>query len=124
MTDATSSLSGEEVDALMTGLGEHDAADPSGEVAKPYAFGNTSLRPMTALPALERMGERLARKLRDVIEPFARAKPKVIAETIALRRFESWRAEPPELMSLRLYTPRPMKGGVLTATQPHFPTHP
>src|SRR3546814_10802119 len=37
MTDATSSLSGEEVDALMTGLGEHDAADPSGAVAKTYA---------------------------------------------------------------------------------------
>src|SRR3546814_18119492 len=60
MTDATSSLSGGEVGARMTGLGEHDAADPSGEVAKPYAFGNTALRPMTALPALERMGERRA----------------------------------------------------------------
>ncbi|HEY9552521.1 flagellar motor switch protein FliM [Allosphingosinicella sp.] len=120
MTDATSSLSGEEVDALMTGLGEHDAADPSGEVAKPYAFGNTSLRPMTALPALERMGERLARKLRDVIEPFARAKPKVIAETIAIRRFESWRAEQPEFMSLSLYSLRPMKGGVLIAIEPDF----
>src|SRR3546814_17339123 len=75
---------------------------------------------MTALPALERMGERLARKLRDVIEPFARAKPKVIAETIAIRRFESWRAEQPEFMSLSLYSLRHMKGGVLIAIEPDF----
>jgi flagellar motor switch protein FliM len=75
---------------------------------------------MTALPALERMGERMARKLRDVIEPFARAKPKVTAETVAVRRFESWRAEQPEFMSLSLYSLRPLKGGVLLAIEPEF----
>lgn len=120
MNDTTSSLSGEEVDALMTGLGEHDAADPSSDVAKPYKLGGASLRPMTALPALERMGERLARRLREVIEPFARAKPKVVAETVSIRRFESWRAEQPEFMSLSLYHLRPMKGGVLLAIEPEF----
>lgn len=118
MTDATSSLSGEEVDALMTGLGEHDGAGSA--VPKPHALGSASLRPMTALPALERMGERMARRLRDVIEPYARAKPKVTADTVAVRRFESWRAEQPEFTSLSLYSLKPLKGGVLIAIDPEF----
>lgn len=112
MTDATLSLSGEEVDALMTGLGEHEATDP-----RPYALGSTSLRPMTALPALERMGEKMARRMRDVIEPFGRTKPRVVADTVAVRRFDAWRAEQPEFTSLSLYSFRPLKGGVLLAIQ-------
>lgn len=118
MTDNPSSLSGEEVDALMTGLGEHDAAGSS--APRPYALGAASLRPITAVPALERMGERMARKLRDVIEPFARTKPKITADTIAIRRFESWRSEQPEFTSLSLYALRPLKGGVLIAIEPEF----
>jgi flagellar motor switch protein FliM len=118
MTESTSSLSGEEVDALMTGLGDHDET-PS-EAPRPFTLGSTSLRPMTALPALERMGERMARKLRNAIEPFARMKPKVTAETVSVRRFESWRAEQPEFMSLSLYSLRPLKGGVLLAIEPEF----
>jgi flagellar motor switch protein FliM len=118
VTDNPSSLSGEEVDALMTGLGEHDAAGSA--APRPYALGGASLRPITAVPALERMGERMARKLRDVIEPFARAKPKVTADTIAIRRFESWRSEQPEFTSLSLYALRPLKGGVLVAIEPEF----
>src|SRR3546814_10123853 len=42
------------------------------------------------------------------------------SETIAIRRFESWRAEQPEFMSLSLYSLRPMKGGVLIAIEPDF----
>ncbi|MFC7499877.1 flagellar motor switch protein FliM [Enterovirga sp. GCM10030262] len=120
MTDTSSSLSGEEVDALMTQLGEQNADDPRSATPKAHALGSVSLRPMAALPALERMGERMARKLRDLIEPFARAKPKVTADVVAIRRFESWRAEQPEFMSLSLYSLRPLKGGVLIAIEPAF----
>jgi flagellar motor switch protein FliM len=120
MTDQTA-LSGEEVEALARELGvkaarsRRDAREP-----RPFTLGAEMARPMQALPALDRMNERLVRHLRDVIEPFARAKPKIVADPVAVRPFESWQAEQAEFTSLSLYRLRPLKGGLLLAIEPGF----
>ncbi|SMF72635.1 flagellar motor switch protein FliM [Allosphingosinicella indica] len=115
MSDAAN-LSGDEVSALMDGLGEADAAagKPSAEL-RAYTFGKEAVRPMAALPALDRMNERLERRLRGIVEPLARSKPRIHAEAIAVQSFDGWRAEHPEFISLSLYRFAPLKGGVLVA---------
>ena len=54
-----------------------------GKDVQPFALGSEALRPGARLAGLDRVGERLARRLRDVFEPFARVKPKVEAEGVA-----------------------------------------
>jgi flagellar motor switch protein FliM len=93
-------------------------AAPGG--VQPFTFGSEAFRPTAALPALDRMSERMARRVRDVVEPFARLKPRVSAAPVAIRRFESWRTEKPEFTSLHLYRFRPLKGGMLLSVEPEF----
>jgi flagellar motor switch protein FliM len=107
--------------------GDADAAPVSFEEAapadarvQPFSFATESFRPTAALPALDRLSERMARRVRDVVEPFARLKPRVAPSPVAIRRFESWRAEKPEFTSLHLYRFRPLKGGLLLAIDPEF----
>jgi flagellar motor switch protein FliM len=88
--------------------------------AQPFALGSEALRPGARLAGLDRIGERLARRLRDVMEPFVRVKPKVEAEAALTSRFETWRDALPEFTSLSLYRLRPMKGGMLIAIAPDY----
>lgn len=98
-----------------TGLSRGRGAD-----VRPFALGSEALRPGTRLAGLDRIGERLARRLRDVLEPFVRVKPKVEAEAPLTSRFETWRDALPEFTSLSLYRLRPMKGGMLVALSPDY----
>ena len=119
----SAALSGDEVAAMIDGLSEHAAtAAPGGEeeLHRPFSFANETIPPMPMLPAVDRLSVRMARKLRDVIEPFARDKPGVEAERVHVRRFESWRLEQPEFSSISLYRFRPLKGAVLIALEPSF----
>ena len=111
-------LSSDEVSALVTELGEHEANDVRTSSPRAFALGSDAARPMAALPALDRMSERIARRLRQVAEPFARIKPMVTAEPVAVRRFEAWRDEQPTFTSTSLYRFRPLKGGILIAIEP------
>jgi flagellar motor switch protein FliM len=89
-------------------------------VARSFDLATEAFRSTAALPALDRMSERMERRLRDAIEFFARSKPRVAADRVSIRRFEAWRAEKPEFTSLHLYRLRPLKGGVLMAIEPGF----
>lgn len=113
------SLSGEEISALMS---EPETAREGGASgpARPFAFGGEAPRTMSAIPAIDRLNERLVRRLRDVIEPFARVKPKVATEPCIIRGFSEWQAEQPEFTSLSLYAFRPMKGAILLKIDPEF----
>ena len=95
-------------------------AQAAGKDVQPFALGSEALRPGARLAGLDRVGERLARRLRDVFEPFARVKPKVEAEASLTSRFETWRDALPEFTSLSLYRLRPMKGGMLIAITPDY----
>jgi flagellar motor switch protein FliM len=75
---------------------------------------------MSAIPAIDRLNERMIRRLRDAIEPFARVKPKVSTEPCMIRSFAEWQAEQAEFTSLSLYAFRPMKGAILLRIDPEF----
>jgi flagellar motor switch protein FliM len=87
---------------------------------EPFALGAESLRPGARLAGLDRLGERLARRLRDVFEPFVKVKPKVEAAAALTSRFDTWRDALPEFTSVSLYRMRPMKGGMLIAISPAY----
>jgi len=89
-------------------------------IPRAFTFGAEAFRPMSALPALDRMSERMARRVREAIGGFARAKPRVTVEAVSIRRFENWVAEQPEFTSLSIYRFRPLKNGVLVAIEPRF----
>jgi flagellar motor switch protein FliM len=113
MTEQTI-LSGEEIAALMSrGSGR---VEQDGQ-ARSFSFGSGSLQPSAALPALDRLNDRLGRRLRDVVEPFFRAKPQVDAEPALIRPLADWQAEQSDFTGLSLYGMRPLKG-VLVAAVP------
>jgi flagellar motor switch protein FliM len=97
-----------------------EEAAPAEPRVQAFNFATESFRPTAALPALDRLSERMARRVRDVVEPFARLKPRVSPSPVAIRRFESWRTEKPEFTSLHHYRFRPLKGGLLLAIDPEF----
>jgi flagellar motor switch protein FliM len=112
-------LTGEEISALM---GDAQGAGSRGTdgSARPFPFGGEAGRPTPTLPAIDRLNERMVRKLRDVIEPLARAKPKIAFEPTVIRSFADWQAEQPEFTSLSLYGFKPMKGPILLKIEPDF----
>jgi flagellar motor switch protein FliM len=114
-------LSGDEIAALMSELHDHPAKDEGTPATpRPFTFGSDAARPMNALPALDRLNERMSRRLRDVLEPFARGKPVLSAEPSTIRLYGDWKAEQPEFVSLSLYAFKPMKGTILLAVRPEF----
>lgn len=120
MTGRASDLSGEEVAALLEELSEPEGDTAATSEVRLFALGREAFRPAARLAGLERMGEKLARRFRTMIEPFARARTQVLAEPIETRRFEDWRAGLPDFTSLSLYRMRPLKGGMLIALEPTF----
>jgi flagellar motor switch protein FliM len=119
MTDKTT-LSGEEISALMSEAPGASGGGSSAGGARAFPFGGEGGRPMSALPALDRMSERMAKKLRGLVEPFARAKPRVVAEPAYVRNYGDWQAEQAEFVSLSLYALKPLKGAILLAIEPAF----
>lgn len=114
----SSKLSGEEVAALMDELAE--AAEIQSIAPQAFAFGTDPMRPVAALPALDRMSERAARKLRERIEPISRIKPRVSADPVVICLFDDWKREQPEFTSISLYRLRPLKGGMLVSIAPEL----
>lgn len=105
-------LSGEEIEALMGRDGRVDGRDgvSGGRQPRPYAFGGDTGQPSSALPALDRMNERLARRFKDLIEPILRMKPQVSAAPAVLRPLRDWQAEQEVFQSISLYSFKPLKG--------------
>jgi len=87
---------------------------------QPFAFGQDGPRPAERLSGLERMGEKIARAMRPVIEPIARARVSVTCEPLELRTFQEWQDEQPDFSALTLYRLRPLKGGMLVQIDANF----
>lgn len=109
-------LSGDEISALMSG----DRARADAGSAQPFSFGGDTSRAMPAIPAVDRLNERMVRRLRDMVEPFVRAKPEVTTEPTSVRSLADWQAEQPEFTSISLYAFRPMKGSILLKLEPEL----
>ncbi len=92
---------------------------PSRDVEK-FALGQRKDRPTANLSHLERMNDRIARRLRDVIEPIAQARAKIEATPLETRRFDEWQRNQPDYMSLSLYRVRPVKSVMMLVIEPGF----
>lgn len=129
MTSASSSLSGDEVAALMNELSEISFSDDEPVIDSPTAtsativnfpLGQKKERRAAHLALIERMNDRLARRLRDMIEPIAQARARVEALPLETRNFEDWQREQPDYTSLSLFRLRPTKGNMMISVEPAF----
>jgi flagellar motor switch protein FliM len=84
----------------------------STEVA-PFKFGRSESAAPATMPGLDRMGERLARLLRVILEPYVGGRPVVDAKPIEHSPFLMWDACVPAFTSLSLYRIAPIKGTVV-----------
>jgi len=81
---------------------------------QPYAFGRAAAEPAAAatIGGLDKLGDRLARKLRALIEPYCGSRPGVTAKAPDSTMFMMWDACVPGFVSLSLYRLLPIKGVV------------
>lgn len=79
---------------------------------QPYAFGRQGNTPTAAIGGMEKLGDRLAKRLRAIIEPYSGGRPAVIAKPIDNTMFMMWDACVPHFVSLSLYRLPPIKGPV------------
>jgi len=89
----------------------------------PFALGARRDRPTANLSYLDRMNDRMARRLRDVIEPMAQSRSKVEAAPLETRRFDEWQRNQPDYYSLTMFRVRPVKGNMMIAIDPAFITN-
>ncbi len=86
--------------------------------ARPHRFGESALPASAAIPALDRMNERLARALRQRIEPLARVKTRVEPQPLDCISYGAWQARQPEAGCLALYSLRPLRGTIMLSVPP------
>ncbi|HEX7819234.1 MAG TPA: FliM/FliN family flagellar motor switch protein [Sphingobium sp.] len=79
---------------------------------KPYQFGRTAAQSPALLNAIDRLGDRLARQLRLILEPLCGSRPLVTAKPVDNTMFMMWDACVPSFTSLSLYRLHPVKGVV------------
>jgi len=79
---------------------------------QPYAFGRAGAEPAAAVSGLEKLGDRLARRLRTLIETYSGGRPGVSPKPLDNTMFMMWDACVPSFVSLSLYRFLPMKGVV------------
>lgn len=77
---------------------------------QPYAFGRGADTPAAPLCGLEKLSERLARRLRAIIEPYSGGRPAVTARPLEDTMFMMWDASAPAFVCLSLYRLHPIKG--------------
>jgi len=79
---------------------------------QPYAFGRSAGQPTAAIGGMEKLGDRLAKRLRALIEPYSGTRPAVSAKPVDDTMFMMWDASVPSFVSLSLYRFHPIKGVV------------
>lgn len=77
---------------------------------KPYKFGRAAIQSPALLTSLDRLGERIGRELRGLIEPLGGVRPSVTPRPAQRVTFAEWSAGLPGFTSLGLYRLHPIKG--------------
>ena len=80
---------------------------------QPFALGRQTSEPVAAISGLEKLGERVSRRLRAIIEPYGGTRPLVTPKPLEETMFMMWDASAPEFASLSLYRLHPIKGPVV-----------
>ena len=78
-----------------------------------YAFGRGESQSPMMLSGLDRLGEKLGRRIRALVEPICGVRPQVEAQDAQLLDFSAWSAQAPAFTSISIYRVAPLKGQVL-----------
>jgi flagellar motor switch protein FliM len=78
-----------------------------------YAFGRGDSQAPIMLSGLDRLAEKLGRRMRALIEPIAGVRPHVAAQDTRVIEFGAWTADVPAFCSLSIYRMLPLKGQML-----------
>lgn len=78
-----------------------------------YAFGRGESQAPVMLSGLDRLGDKLGRRIRALIEPISGMRPHVVAQDAQLLDFADWSADVPDFASLSIYRLMPLKGQML-----------
>ncbi|WP_298399150.1 FliM/FliN family flagellar motor switch protein [Sphingobium sp.] len=78
-----------------------------------YAFGRGETQAPIMLSGLDRLGEKLSRRMRALIEPIAGMRPQVLAQDTRVLEFGAWSADVPAFCSISIYRLLPLKGQLL-----------
>ncbi|WP_150294769.1 flagellar motor switch protein FliM [Sphingobium estronivorans] len=78
-----------------------------------YALGRGESQAPLMLSGLDRLGEKLGRRLRALIEPIAGVRPLVTARDAKALEFGAWSVDVPASSSIGVYRLAPLKGQVL-----------
>lgn len=78
-----------------------------------YAFGRGDIQAPIMLSGLDRLAEKLGRRLRAIVEPVAGVRPHVRADDTRVIDFGAWAADVPAFCSLSVYRMLPLKGQML-----------
>ncbi len=80
---------------------------------QPFAFGRGETQAPVMLSGLDRLGEKLARRLRAILEPISGGKPSVTLQPIEIVDFGAWADTVPRFSSIGTYRLLPLKGNTL-----------
>ena len=80
---------------------------------QPYSFGTSEPQTPVSLSGMDRIGERVARQLRAMLEQIIGAKPNLTTQPAEMVNFDLWSAMAPNFCSLSTYKLHPLKGLIL-----------
>ena len=83
-----------------------------------FAFGRGDAQAPVMLSGLDRLGEKLGRRIRALIEPISGIRPHVAAEDARVVEFGAWSAGAPNFCSLSIYRLLPLRGRCCCAWTP------
>jgi flagellar motor switch protein FliM len=78
-----------------------------------FALGRGEAQAPMMLSGVDRLGEKLGRHLRAIIEPIAGVRPNIVAKSAELLDFSNWSGQVPAIASIGTYRCAPLKGHVL-----------
>lgn len=78
-----------------------------------FAFGRNEPQVPVILSGMDRLGEKLGRRLRAIVEPIAGLRPHVEPQSAQVMEFARWAAEAPAFCSIGCYRVAPLKGQML-----------
>lgn len=99
---------------LAFGQGTHRYMDN----VQPYRFGVSEPQTPVSLAGMDRLGERVARHIRTMLEAVIGLKPSVTPQGAEMVSYDLWSAMAPSFCSLSTYKLHPLKGMVLVRLDP------
>lgn len=85
-------------------------------------LGRADAQAPVALTGIDKMGERLGRRVRALLEPMLGAKPLVAVQNAEMVNFDLWSAMAPGFCALSVYRLAPLKGSMLLRMDPAMVT--